>query len=201
MGASATVQMYITSAYTASQLRLLSVSETKVYLRISPDITTFDGLVLGYITDAHRWAERETNRLIGRSCVVQEFCAVDGLLSIYGIWLQLKYGTVSSVSEVFVRCSGGDWMSVYTDVLGVSAGWSLDIRSQSPAYIRVQGPDKFDELRVIYECGEDNGGDIPSEMIQSMLRYIWACHNPTDIGGFSAALKTIQKLKIGRYGC
>ena len=57
----------------------LSVSETKVYLRISADITTFDGLVLGYITNAHRWAERETNRLIGRSCVVQEFCAGDGL--------------------------------------------------------------------------------------------------------------------------
>lgn len=191
--------MYITSAYTASQVRLLSVSETKVYLRISADITTFDGLVLGYITDAHRWAERETNRLIGRSCVVQEFCSVDGLPPVHGIWLQLKYGTVSSVLEVLVRCSGGDWMSVM-DVSGVSAGWSFEVRSQSPAYIRVSGPNKFDELRVVYECGMDDGSDVPSEMIQSMLRYIWACHNSTDKGGFDAALKTIQKLKIGRYG-
>lgn len=192
--------MYITSAYTASQVRLLSVSETKVYLRISADITTFDGLVLGYITNAHRWAERETNRLIGRSCVVQEFCAGDGLFLIQGFWLQLKYGTVFSVLEVFVRCSGGDWLSVYTDVSGVSSGWSFDVRSQSPAYIRVGGADKFDELRVVYECGMDDGSDIPSDMVQGMLRYIWACHNPTDTGGFDAALKTIKKLQIGRYG-
>ena len=79
---------------------------------------------------------------------------------------------------------------------GVSSGWSFDVRSQSPAYIRVGGADKFDELRVVYECGMDDGSDIPSDMVQGMLRYIWACHNPTDTGGFDAALKTIKNYKL-----
>ena len=86
-------------------------------------------------------------------------------------------------------------LSVYTDVSGfLPVGRSMFVRS-----LRLYScwrADKFDELRVVYECGMDDGSDIPSDMVQGMLRYIWACHNPTDTGGFDAALKTIKNYKL-----
>ena len=51
-----------------------------------------------------------------------------------------------SVLEVFVRCSGGDWLSVYHGCPGgFFSVWSFDVRSQSPPLIfDVGGADKFD---------------------------------------------------------
>ena len=84
---------------------------------------------------------------------------------------------------------------LYGCVRGFLPGWSFDVRSLSPAYIRVGRADKFDELRVVYRCGMDDGVIFLRIWFRA-CSYIWACHNPTDTGGFDAAVKTIKNYKL-----